>query len=166
MEAFADVWHSAGQAVIMNDHSNRLDMMEFVDGIYAEMGDMDASGKPHRCCWHVRGTAQNPGIVLAGGSGLGSLNSHAVGTALASLGPTAAYIWNHPKTEAKMTEAYVSAGLMTHLYAGVFPTVPIKNNDHCIGGDCAPNCSYDDTFAACASTARFPVCVHALSQVF
>ena len=49
MEAFADVWHSAGQAVIMNDHSNRLDMMEFVDGIYAEMGDMDASGKPHRC---------------------------------------------------------------------------------------------------------------------
>jgi len=65
-----------------------------------------------------------------------------------------------------MTEAYVSAGLMTHLYAGVFPTVPIKNNDHCIGGDCAPNCSYDDTFAACASTARFPVCAHALSQVF
>ena len=125
MRAFAAVWHGGGQAVIMNDHSNRLDMMEFVDGIYAEMGDMAAAG-----------------------SALGSLNSHAIGTALATLGPMVNYIWNHPKPEATMTEAYVSASLMTHLWAGVFPTVPVKNNDHAIGGDCAPSCAYDATFAA------------------
>ena len=47
-----------------------------------------------------------------------------------------------------MTEAYTSAGLATHLYSGVFPTVPIKNNDHALGGDCAPNCTYDKTFKA------------------
>ena len=39
MKAFAAEWHKNGKVVIINDHSNRLDMMEFVDGIYAEMGD-------------------------------------------------------------------------------------------------------------------------------
>lgn len=126
MEAFSAVWHSGGQVVVINDHSNRLDMMEFVDGIYAEMGDMSA----------------------AGSSALGSLNAHGIGTAFATLGPMVNYIWNHPKKEASMTEAYTSAGLMTHLYAGVFPTVPIKNNDHALGGDCAPGCDYSKTFAA------------------
>ena len=74
------VWHSGGQVVVrklarrtfapctlkylldgwqvINDHSNRLDMMQFVDGIYAEMGDMSATD-----------------------SALGSLNSHGVATA-------------------------------------------------------------------------------------
>ena len=37
---------------------------------------------------------------------------------------------------------------MTHLWAGVFPTVPVKNNDHAIGGTCAPNCGYNRAFAA------------------
>lgn len=45
-----------------------------------------------------------------------------------------------------MNEAYTSSGLATHLYAGVFPTVPIKNNDHALGGDCAPKCEYAKTF--------------------
>ena len=80
--------------------------------------------------------------------GAGSLNAHGIGTALASLGPTVAYIWNHPKKASLMTDEYVSNGLMTHLWAGVFPTVPVKNNDHAIGGDCAPNCSYDASYAA------------------
>lgn len=31
----------------INDHSNRLDMMEHVDGIYSEMADIDASGWTH-----------------------------------------------------------------------------------------------------------------------
>ena len=91
MEAFAEVWHEGGQAVIINDHSNRLDMMEFVDGIYAEMGDMSAAA--------------------AGSSSSGSLNSHGIGTALASLGPTVAYIWSHPKKPSQMTAQYVSDGL-------------------------------------------------------
>jgi hypothetical protein len=128
MRAFAQVWHSGGKAVIINDHSNRLDMMEHVDGIYAEMGDMDT--------------------ISSSRSGLGSLNAHAIGTALATLGPKPAYIWNHAKTASKMTPQYVSAGLQAHLWAGVFPTVPVKNNDHAIGGDCAPDCPYDATFAA------------------
>jgi hypothetical protein len=128
MEAFAEVWHEGGQAVIINDHSNRLDMMEFVDGIYAEMGDMSAAA--------------------AGSSSSGSLNSHGIGTALASLGPTVAYIWSHPKKPSQMTAQYVSDGLQTHLWAGVFPTVPVKNNDHAIGGDCAPSCAYDGTFSS------------------
>ena len=37
---------------------------------------------------------------------------------------------------------------MTHLHPGVFPTVPIKNNDHAVGGDCAPPCEYDAYYAA------------------
>ena len=54
MEAFAKVWHSEGQAVIINDHSNRLDMMEFVDGIYAEEGDMAAGyAVSHSMLQHV-----------------------------------------------------------------------------------------------------------------
>ena len=115
MEAFASVWHEQGQAVIINDHSNRLDMFEHVDGVYAEMGDSDA-----------------------GSAGEGSLNSHAIGTALATTGPMVNYIWNHPKPQAKMTVRYVSQSLMTHMWAGVFPTIPVKNNDHALGGDCAP----------------------------
>jgi hypothetical protein len=48
MAAFAAVWHNASKVVIINDHSNRLDMMEHVDGIYAEMGDpISVSGVIH-----------------------------------------------------------------------------------------------------------------------
>lgn len=128
MEAFARVWHEKGLAVIINDHSNRLDMFENVDGVFAEMGDSDA----------------DDATVTA----LGSLNAHAVGTALATTGPMVSYIWNHPKSQAKLTVAYVSQSLMTHMWAGVFPTIPVKNNDHAIGGDCAPACSYDAAYAA------------------
>ena len=123
MRQFAARWHARDQAVIINDHSNRLDMMESVDGIYAEMGDMTASDS----------TADQ-----------GSLNSHGVGTALASLGSTVAYIWNHAKPD--MTASFARSGLATHLWAGVFPTLPVKNNDHAIGGDCAPNCAYSAVF--------------------
>ena len=73
-----------------------------------------------------------------------------MGSALATLGPRVAYIWNHyaASHEANhLTYAYLSAGLQTHLWAGVFPTVPIKNNDHAIGGDCAPNCSFAQVFS-------------------
>ena len=89
---------------------------EFADGIYAEMGDFDAAGYIH-----------------AVGSGLACMN-----------GPV--YIWNHPKPPSVMTPSVVSAALQGHLHVGVFPTVPIKNNDHAIGGDCAPGCPYDPTF--------------------
>ena len=130
---FACQIEQAGQAVIINDHSNRLDMLEHVDGIYAEMGDMAAADF----------SGHGPS-----GAPVGGLNAHGIGTALASLGPTVTYIWNHPKSEKQMTEEFVSRGLMTHLYAGVFPTVPIKNNDHAIGGDCAPSCAYDAYYAA------------------
>jgi len=37
-------------------------------------------------------------------------------------------------------------GLQGFLYLGIYPTIPVKNNDHAIGGDCAPNCSYDVLF--------------------
>lgn len=123
MRQFAARWHARDQAVIINDHSNRLDMMEFVDGIYAEMGDMITSDS----------TADR-----------GSLNSHGIGTALASLGSTVAYIWNHPKPD--MTASFARSGLAAHLWAGVFPTLPVKNNDHAIGGDCAPDCAYSAVF--------------------
>jgi hypothetical protein len=116
MAAFGSVWHSAGQVVIINDHSNRLDMMEHADGIYAEMGDFAPAGITH-----------------AVGSGLASMN-----------GPV--WIWNHPKTAASMPAPYVAAGLQGHLLVGVFPMVPVKNNDHGIGGDCAPHCPYDDVY--------------------
>ena len=116
MAAFASVWHSAGQVVIINDHSNRLDMMEHVDGIFAEMGDFEPAGITH-----------------AVGSGLASMN-----------GPV--YVWNHPKGAAAMSPPVVAAGLQAHLLVGVFPMVPVKNNDHGIGGDCAPGCPYDDVY--------------------
>lgn len=116
MAALARVWHAGGQLVIINDHSNRLDMMENVDGIYAEMGDMDPEGMAH-----------------AVGSGLAGMN-------------LPVWIWNHDKPAATLTRDYLARGLGGHLLAGVFPTVPVKNNDHAIGGDCAPNCSYDGTF--------------------
>lgn len=125
MATFGQVWRAAGRPVVINDHSNRLDMMSFVDGIYAEMGDMQSAT-----------------------AGRGSLNSHAVGTSLVSLGARPAFIWNHPKKPQQLTSAYLNAGLQTHLWAGVFPTVPVKNNDHAIGGDCAPNCTYNAVFAA------------------
>ena len=50
------------------------------------------------------------------------------------------FVWNHPKKAAAMTASYVAAGLQGHLLVGVFPMVPVKNNDHGIGGDCAPHC--------------------------
>ena len=129
MEQFAAVWHNDGRPVIINDHSNRLDMMRHVEGIYAEYG-----------CW----------FKPTESDGLGSINPHAVGSALATLGPRVAYIWNHYASSHEanhLTYAYLSAGLQTHLWAGVFPTVPIKNNDHAIGGDCAPNCSFGPVFS-------------------
>ena len=138
MEAFARVWHEKGLAVIINDHSNRLDMFENVDGVYAEMGDSDADSGAF-------GGADDATAIA-----LGSLNAHAIGTALATTGPMVSYIWNHPKPQAKLTVAYVSQSLMTHMWAGVFPTIPVKNNDHAIGGDCAPGCSYDAAYAAYA----------------
>merc|ERR1712146_18753 len=58
------------------------------------------------------------------------------------------YIWNHPKPPSTLTTGYISAGLQGHLLAGVFPTVPVKNNDHAIGGDCAPSCPYNAAFEA------------------
>ena len=91
-------------------------MMEHADGIYAEMGDFEPAGLTH-----------------AVGSGLASMN-----------GPV--WIWNHPKTARSMPAPYVAAGLQGHLLVGVFPMVPVKNNDHGIGGDCAPHCPYDDVY--------------------
>eukprot|EP00041_Stephanoeca_diplocostata_P026231 m.702458 g.702458 ORF g.702458 m.702458 type:complete len:116 (+) comp22915_c0_seq15:2719-3066(+) len=88
MKQFAAVWHAAGKVVIINDHSNRLDMMEHADGIYAEMGDMEAEGM-----------------------------AHAMGSALASMN-LPCYIWNHPKPTATLTPAYLSAGLQRHLHGG------------------------------------------------
>jgi hypothetical protein len=115
MAAFAHVWHSAGKVVIINDHSNRLDMMEHVDGIYAEMGDQVSVS----------------GLIHAVGSGLAAMN-------------LPCYIWAHPSSD--NSYATLAAGLQAHLQAGVFPTIPVKNNDHAIGGDCAPNCPYDQIF--------------------
>jgi hypothetical protein len=109
------VWHSAGKVVIINDHSNRLDMMEHVDGIYAEMGDQ----------------VKASGLIHAVGSGLAAMN-------------LPCYIWAHPSSDNSYPT--LAAGLQAHLQAGVFPTVPVKNNDHAIGGDCAPNCTYDQIF--------------------
>ena len=71
--------------------------------------------------------------------------AHAVGSGLAAMnGPV--YVWNHPKKTATMSPEYVAAGLQGHLLVGVFPMVPVKNNDHGIGGDCAPDCPYDDVY--------------------
>lgn len=56
------------------------------------------------------------------------------------------YIWNHPKSASTLTPEYISTALQGHLHVGVHPTVPVKNNDHAIGGDCAPGCPYDGTF--------------------
>lgn len=111
-------------------------MFENVDGVYAEMGDSDADN------------AAGGTDITSTATSLGSLNAHAIGTALATTGPMVNYIWNHPKPQAKMSVAYVSRSLMTHMWAGVFPTIPVHNNDHAIGGDCAPGCSYDAAYAA------------------
>jgi hypothetical protein len=115
MAAFAQVWHAAGKVVIITDHSNRLDMMEHVDGIYAEMGDQVSAS----------------GLIHAVGSGLAAMN-------------LPCYIWAHPSSDNSYPT--LAAGLQAHLQAGVFPTVPVKNNDHAIGGDCAPNCPFDQIF--------------------
>merc|ERR1712190_137829 len=61
-----------------------------------------------------------------------------------------AFIWHHYTSSQlphHLSYAYLAGGLQTHLWAGVFPPVPIKNNDHAIGGDCAPNCSFDTVFS-------------------
>jgi len=112
MKMFAEKWHNKGKAVIINDHSNRLDMMEYVDGIYAEMGDITPEGF-----------------------------THSLGTGLASMN-IPSWSWIHHEQSLVVLEK----GLQSLLYVGVYPTVPIKNNDHAIGGDCAPNCSYDKIF--------------------
>merc|ERR1719230_353963 len=71
--------------------------------------------------------------------------THAIGSGLAGMNKPV-YVWNHDKPTSTLSPAYVAAGLQAHLLAGVFPTVPVKNNDHAIGGDCAPQCPYDQTF--------------------
>eukprot|EP00051_Salpingoeca_urceolata_P001697 m.43204 g.43204 ORF g.43204 m.43204 type:complete len:770 (-) comp11623_c0_seq2:1441-3750(-) len=111
LKNMADILHANNKVVVINDHANRLDLMEHVDGIYAEMGDVTVSGF-----------------------------QHALGSALASMN-TPAYIWNHGTTK------NLEQGLQGHLFAGVYPTVPVRNNDHSIGGDCAPHCPYDALFA-------------------
>ena len=100
IESFAAQWHAHGQVVIINDHSNRLDMMRYCDGIYAEMGDMQTPtyGLNKRMSEQVEG----------------AINAHAVGTALASLGPRVAFIWNHPKPN--VSSEYIAAGLAAHLW--------------------------------------------------
>ena len=115
MEAFSAVWHSGGQVVVINDHSNRLDMMEFVDGIYAEMGDLDPVGFGH---------------VI--GSGLAAMHKPVVS-------------WIHTRGFGTVLP-HLEQSLQGLLYVGAYPTVPVKNNDHAIGGDCAPNCTYDALF--------------------
>jgi len=40
------------------------------------------------------------------------------------------YIWNHQKQPSAMESEVVFAALQGHMHAGVFPTVPVKNNDH------------------------------------
>lgn len=107
MEAFAAEWHAQGQVVIINDHSNRLDMMRYCDGIYAEMGDMQTTATTTTSDLNT-GRRTSEQVVE------GSINAHAIGTALASLGPRVAFIWNHPKTN--ISSEYIAAGLAAHLW--------------------------------------------------
>eukprot|EP01065_Artemidia_motanka_P042405 TRINITY_DN568_c0_g1_i6.p1 TRINITY_DN568_c0_g1~~TRINITY_DN568_c0_g1_i6.p1 ORF type:complete len:582 (+),score=175.74 TRINITY_DN568_c0_g1_i6:80-1747(+) len=116
MAAFAEPWHGGGKAVIMNDHSNRLDMMRYVDGIFAEMADIDGAGM-----------------------------AHAVGTALATT-RLPAFAWNHPKAADPSLTARLETALQSLLFLGVYPMAPVRNNDHGIGGDCAGSCPYDSLY--------------------
>lgn len=100
----------------INDHSNRLDMMEHVDGIYSEMADVTADG------W-----------------------SHGLGAALVAMNKPVV-MWDHPKSQ-DTPQAVFAEALKASLYVGAYPTVPIYNNDHAVGGDCAPSCKYDTVFA-------------------
>ena len=115
MAALADVMHPEGKAIIINDHVNRIDMMRNVDGIYAEMGDLDPVGFGH---------------VI--GSGLAAMHKPVVS-------------WIHTRGFGKVLP-HLEQSLQGLLYVGAYPTVPVKNNDHAIGGDCAPNCTYDALF--------------------
>jgi hypothetical protein len=115
MESFASVWHESNQSVIINDHVHRIDMMKSVDGIFAEMADIDAAG------W-----------------------THGFGSALAGIRKPV-WLWNHPKDDDIPLDTLEQA-LQAHLYIGVYPMLPVRNNDHAIGGMCAPNCPYDQIY--------------------
>ena len=70
--------------------------------------------------------------------------THAVGSALACMHkPVVSWIHDDPRWGNFST---LEQALQGYLYVGVYPTVPVKNNDHSIGGACAPNCSYDGLF--------------------
>ena len=70
--------------------------------------------------------------------------THVVGSALACMHkPVVSWIHDDPRWGNFST---LEQALQGYLYLGVYPTVPVKNNDHSIGGACAPHCSYDALF--------------------
>lgn len=72
--------------------------------------------------------------------------THGLGAALVAMNKPVV-MWNHPKTMDTPLAEFAEA-LKGCLYIGAYPTVPVRNNDHAIGGDCAPNCTYDSVYAA------------------
>jgi len=106
-----DGGHYGGKAIIINDHVNRIGMMQHVDGIYAEMGDVTPAGF-----------------------------THVVGSALTAMHKPVVS-WIHGDSRHRHWPDYLEQALQGYLYLGVYPTVPVKNNDHAIGGGCAPNCT-------------------------
>merc|ERR1719316_2219579 len=99
MKRLGTVWHSKpNQPLLINTLTYRLDMMEFIDGIFDEYGD-----DPHKIFASAVAGLARPSIM-----------------------------WNHPG-QSNLDPQNIDNFLQQHLHFGVWPSLPIKNNDHMIG---------------------------------
>ena len=93
-------------------------------------------------CHRIDMMADVDGIYAEMGDLSGSGYLHGVGSALAGLNRPVV-LWNHGQDT---NVSHLELGLQASLLLGVYPTVPVRNNDHSIGGECAPHCPYDQLF--------------------